>query len=341
MAEILVYRLIDPAVIVRREDALRAHVSAGLGDRGTEPSFYLSPVSGCFKAFDRTTGRAHGRVPDNDADVAQTVAQYIVGVNRAAAKYRSARHLSPADYPDPFPSSGLRHMSSMPIYATSREKPDRWRSLWMWFLPAEAMPASETAVMKTVPVHGGTVDVMVGKGGRILSVVSTVRPWIGVQRMSAYEAAEHDHSDDANSGFFYVLDGAEEPQTFLAPYTIDLQTVEEHPHGTALRPACMYALIVDMTLLLDGEGGRVVSLVMDGTGEMAPADARRFQIDWRYGRLDEWLSGEVVVAHGPEVRVQRPGMYHIELMVTHLATGAIRSTWRQIPINPMAAERIA
>ena len=122
-----------------------------------------------------------------------------------------------------------------------------WRSVWMLFLPCEMPPVAAMAPVRRAPgvVYGAAVEAVIGPGARIESVVSTLRPWTNVRRVTAFAPPDNHHrggQDATTPGLAYVADGAEEPQTLFAPFYVSTEAAREHAHGTALRPASRYAL---------------------------------------------------------------------------------------------------
>jgi hypothetical protein len=350
MAEVFVYRLIQPSVLTARATVIRAHLIANAGPQVEEVDFQISPVSGCFKWF-ASTSRVAATLPPKSAEEARrAAARFFVAVNSTAAEYRARNRIELIEYPNPFPLPALRHVatrefrSEAAVSQRSVPVPGQgeitfWRSFWMLFLRFEAFPPINRALTRLVPVYGATVEAVIGPGGRIESIVSTVRPFSGIGRTPTFPPPEDHHIGDktGSPSLVYVADGADEPMTFYAPFYFTAEAVHERSHGTMLRPACDYSLIVDMIAFLDGEGIRIVPVVMDSTGEMIFAEPQAFTFSWFYGRFEETVYGEVTRSTAPELYIKAMGIFHIELTVTHRATGAVRSTYRQIPLGDSAS----
>lgn len=347
MAEVLVYRLIEPSVLTKRADIIRTHLITNAGPQVEETAFYMSTVSGCFKWFARPLHVVGARPPKSADEAMRAAAKFFAAVNGAAAEYRFRNHIEIAEYPDPFPLSTLRHvtshevhgetaMSSRPVLLATQRENKFWRSVWMLFLRVESLISTTTTPTRHVPVHGATVEVVIGSGGLIESVISTVRPWVSIRRVSAFSPPRDQHSsghDHRTADLVYVADGVDEPQTFFAPFYLSTEAVYEHPHGTSLLPACTYALIIDLIVLQDSEGARIVPVVMDRDGEMIPANPGDFIFSWLYARIEETINGKFRRSTAPDLQIKAIGMFHIELIVEHRATGAVRSTYRQIPLG--------
>ena len=193
--QVYVYRLCDEATLSTRADMLRQHLTAPGPGKPLQPVFAAMPA-GCFRYFDR------GRMMRNsapqllakDAEAAMQMAQdYMRAVNDAAARYRAARRIELAKYPDPFAVGQLARGSARLVRSPSTGRDDHWLTTWGLRLAASPQVGSQP-----VTVIGATVEIRVGPQGQVVGVVSQVRPWMSVLTRPAYswKGDGHDHDHD-------------------------------------------------------------------------------------------------------------------------------------------------
>lgn len=342
MEQTFVYRLDRPDGLAARADLLKAQLTAALDSRGGEERFYVSPVSGCFRWFASDRRRESGGALPPAEKAIRSTADQLAAINGRVALYRRLRNVSAEEMPDPFPIAALRPSRAVPILAQSsatgasgEPRPTFWRIVWQVHLPLTPENTS-LGRAKRVPVYGATVEMVVNADGRTQSLVSTARTWSGVSRTPAYSApASHEHSERGAAAseaplIAYVADGWDEPQTFLAPFYVVPSA--EH-HGTRLRPASAFSLVLDIASVPDRRGGAlVVAAVMAADGTMVPADDELHEVAWSY-RLFHQLPNEAKRVRGSQFTVRQTGLYHVELALKSRRTGAVRTTYRLIPVG--------
>src|SRR5215213_5827639 len=152
MADVYVYRLIEPQVLLTRADALRDQLVANAGAGANESSFRMSQMSGCFKWFAARPGGGTARPPRTAEEAMRAAMTFFTAVNHAAESYRGRVGVPAAEYPLPFPLRSFRHVRTSEIRVNKGSAPQRtfaspesdvlfWRSVWMVFLPA-GMPVA-------------------------------------------------------------------------------------------------------------------------------------------------------------------------------------------------------
>ena len=339
-----VYRLADPAEMKRHDGALERQLIGRLAAPPSDPFFDMSETSGGFRYFDE--GRLWnpdrpGILAGDAEEVIQTCRRFFSEVNRGLSRYREATGIRKISLPDPFPQQRLRHKETLRIFEAGSDRADHWLSYWMLQLPVRPSTGPFSGEQRTAPVYGAVVEVRVGLNNVVEGVVSSLRPWISVIRTPLYGSG-----DNSAGSLVYVMESIHEPQIFLSPfYDRNLerrQEPEQHHngnsradsggqvHGSMLRPACDYSLIIDISLDIRQRMLVVAPLMADPRGVMVPVPRDGYRLSWVYADIDAQIDDSYSASRHREIELESPGMYHIELSVEDLRTGAMRSTFREI-----------
>jgi len=296
--ELIVYDLIDPQLIwdaaVAIEDAVLA-------------SCPLPPISGqvsisaqgCLRFIDPGAVKSAGSsgvLPRTDRAAATIARDFI---QRATDAVNRATH---GQVRDLFNRSNLQHGGTKLYSSPKTRAPEVWVSIWQLSLPSHSFGSHALA-----PVIGGTVTIRIAGDGRIVGLISTVRPIVGRFGRPPYRFSDHEHRampegahDDGNGDghaddhepadeatdhpsdtqtsadapiVVYVAEGPECPQRFLAPCyvdpaALDPEHVTAHGHShSKLWPACDHTLIVQISVFQREDGASLRAILAGPGGE--------------------------------------------------------------------------
>jgi hypothetical protein len=275
------------------------------------------------------------------------------GVNEAAARYRQSRGIERSRHPDPFPLATLAPTAARRVRSRRTGRDDHWLTTWSAQLPSTPGPEGGRS-----SVVGATIELRVGAGGQVLSVVSRVRPWRESFARPCFDMSQtngdhghhddgdHEHHDagdhqgsDEEPAIVYVSDNPHEAMRFLAPCWAIPPADEESHHARRLWPACDHTVLPEI-LVTDQRGEASVSAqVLTGKYEVVDAPhGDEWRVRWSVATLAGFIAGERRVNDGSSAPLPGPGVYHVGLELEHLETGALRSTYSQIAVAPARAE---
>jgi hypothetical protein len=343
---VFVYRLVEPSALERRASTLAGQLAVAMP---IEPWFEALPGGG-FRWLDEghAAGPGRGAPAAAPADARKVAAAYLRAVNGAAERDRSAQGMTRAQLPDPFPLDALRPSAVVRVPDREGGRGEHWLTRWTVELPCTPDPDGAR-----VPVAGAEVEVRVGRSGAVIAVVSRVRPWQGALTRPALpwmaDDGEPDHDHDhgagptgqANAGsgadddppIVYVSDHPYEPQRFLAPcWVIEPEDEEDH-HARRLWPASDHTILPEI-FVEDQRGEATVwaQVLAAGQRTQVVEHGPEWRLRWSVADLQRYVAGERQVSDGTSAQLPGPGIYQVELEVEHAATGAIRSTQRQVAI---------
>jgi hypothetical protein len=261
--------------------------------------------------------------------------------NAAADRYRAARGTGRDRLPNPFPVEALRPAGVHRVRSSGARRDDHWLTTWTAALPCTSGSEGGRAL-----VLGATVEVRIGRGSHVISVVSRVRPWGAVARRPALRFppgdADHSHDEDAHArsdgvvaepALVYFLDNPPEPQRFLAPCWLVVPADTESHHSRRFWPASDHTVLPEM-VFEDQEGrGRVFAQVLtEGGGVAAVEHGDAWRLHWSVATLLQFVAGERQASDDTSAVLPGPGIYQVELEVEHVATGSVRTTHSQIAV---------
>jgi hypothetical protein len=247
--EVIVYRLLDPPTVVRAAADIEAAIVSACPIAPVSPQFALS-AQGCVRFTDRGARRQRsvpGLLPQSDR-VAATIARDFLRRASGAVRDRTGGRIA-----DLFQLSTLEHGVTRRVLRRTTGEMDHWLSTWVLRLPSRPSGAHQLAT-----VFGGTIQVRIGAQGRILGLVSGIRPIVGRLIRPAFalpgasthgtpdagnHGDDHEHSDDHDGHehageaphahrtgevpiVVYVLEGPDAPQRFLSPCFVDPAALE-------------------------------------------------------------------------------------------------------------------
>lgn len=344
---LLAYRLLEPGARDRHAAALGMQLQSIGPGRLVDPAFHHEPT-GAFKLFD------HGRLwrnqrPDllaaDESAARRQAADYLAGVNRSAARYRASRNVPVADYPDPFPVAALRHDSTRLQVSPRTGRADHWLSVWRVELPV-AERGHRTPV--TGQVLGANVELRLGPRGQVVAAVARSRPWTAIVRRSSLPppSDEHDELDDhyrrddkgaghpAEPRLCYVQETGAAPQRYLSPAWVVPPPSEVHDHAAhSLYPACDLTLFIEIDVDFGEERAIARAIALGAAGARIVVEhGRDWRVTWRASDLDGFARGEPTVRTRSMLGLDRPGLYHVELMVEDLVRDNVSTTYAQVPV---------
>lgn len=352
--ELLVYRLAEPQTILDAASAIETAIIASCPLTPISPELSIS-AQGCVRFVDHgATVRpgAPGLLPRTD-QAAATIARDFLRRANAAVNQATAGRIR-----DLFQLAGLQHGTTKLYHSPQTREPDFWLSTWLLSLPSRSFGRHELA-----PVMGGTVYVRIGDDGRVIGLISAVRPIVGSLSRKAFPFASHDddhhgdgdadhhddtdHHDEADQHdhldqspiIVYVAEGPDCPQRFLSPCYVDpaaldseQQQIHEHGHGQ-LWPACDHTLILQISVFQREDGASVRALITGPGGKLNVIDEQReYRVLWGVATQSEFIEGEFRAEESTALELAAPGLYHVELTVEHLETECIATTYAHIPV---------
>jgi hypothetical protein len=287
---------------------------------------------------------------------ARVAYEFFWNVNEQVTNYRSENRISSTALPNPFPIRSLKHLSSYPMLGGNGRFPDHWISNWMLHLaPTEDENehndhnehnqelSQHNNSYSPAPVYGGTVEVRIGPATQVIGLLSTVRFWDDTFLVDGYPHPHEEHGpaqrDDKGRPvpeIFFTLDSPGVRQPFLAPFLRNKEIGGHHHGSLPLRPTCIYSLIVDIGVARSEGEARVnlFALVLNAQGEMAPiVDSKVWKVIWFFGKYDHLMNEELDRRSSIDIQIDDTGVYHVEVSVEHIATGAFRSTHKQVIVG--------
>jgi hypothetical protein len=336
-SRVLVYRLYEPDELDHRSFTLERLLVAGGPGRPIRAQFQAMPA-GCFRYFDRGRMGRNERgdlLPRDEAAARRVAFEYMRGVNEAAARHRSARALDVGRHPDPFPLAALRPGRAWRVRSPEAGTDDHWMTSWTVWLPVSMLPRS-----RQVPVIGATVEVRVGARGQVVGVVSRARPWHAVMSRPAFAwGADDPHGGHDRPELVYIADNPHEPQRFWSPCFAVASHGENGGHAhRQLWPACDHTVMPELVVQHHEGEATVRALVLTaGRKTRLVEHGRDWVVRWSTATLEQFAAGERRLVEASAAPLPDTGLFHVELTVEHTLTGAIRSTYAQVPV-PMAVQ---
>jgi len=341
---VLVYRLYEAGELDDWAAAVERHLMAPGPGRPIDPWFASMP-GGCFRYFDRgrlDTNERPDLLPRGEEVALRSAVDYMRAANHAAARHRQSRGLGVADHPDPFPLQSLRPGAARRVRSRRTDRDDHWLTTWAMWLPASTVPMDRRA-----PVVGAVVEIRVGASGQVVGVVSRARPWQAVLSRPAFTLAQdhdhatrHDHADEAHM-LVYVADHPDEQQRFWSPCYAVSPDDEEHEHAARrLWPACDHTLLPE--ILIERQEGEATAWARMATAQrevVVLEHGRDWRLQWSVATLSQFIAGERRSLEATSAPLPGTGLYQVELLVEHVATGALRSTHIQASILGQPPQR--
>jgi hypothetical protein len=241
-----------------------------------------------------------------------------------------------------FPTT-LRHVVTMPVYASGQSAIDHWVVRFIAFLetgtgdrqtiitkPAPPQKpvggtiipsdlntiagppkfAPSASIPGSVPVDGGIVEIRVGGSGKIIGVNSRWRPFQATDLTKMLPIPSESLS--TNYQLVYLLGGDEEPQEFIAPYYRSQD--EADPDTGSYLPASDRSMWVDF---FREEGSDTTSLSASVSGNAGPV-----QYSWVAWRIDHGpFTGFEDLGTDSSITLTQ-GAYNVVLDVEDRLTGA-------------------
>jgi hypothetical protein len=333
VTRVLVYHLYQQEELEERDIALEHHLAAPGPGAPIEPWFESLP-GGCFRWED--AGRLHGSqfggtLPGSAAAARAAAAAYMRAANDATARFRAARGIDRNRFPDPFPIESLQPADVRRVRSKQTGRDDHWLTTWSLFLPCT--PGLEGGRSL---VFGATVELRVGEGSRVVSVVSRVRPWRAVSSRPALAySSDDEHAREVHApALVYISDNPFEPQRFLAPCWLIAPEDEESHHARRFWPASDHTVLPEIVVEdQDGEGTVRALVLTERQRATVVEHGAEWQLRWSVATLREYIAGEHRASEGSSAPLPGPGIYQVELELEHVATGAVRSTHSQIAIG--------
>lgn len=297
MATINVYNTLPPAEIIKRDrDIARALFGLTRPKDGLRALTILE-ISGCIRYEDRGEiwrNENPGAISP-DASTAQNIAEDWL--DRARERLASAFGTSPLRLLIP---RALYHLASMPVKEVSRGHYDHWLSLFSVRLPTGDMnPQSATALVDCL------FEMRVGRGGKVVAIVSTWRPFSGFRSVELLPATTSD------SRIIYRMESPESPQQYISPYYFVTSTPDEGVfEGTVTPATTSYSPMVRITQ----NGTQAPVQIFANISGLDNLSRSSLVYSWGYWRIDQPLS-LVLTSSSSSAALTQPGIYNVVLDV--------------------------
>lgn len=334
---LLVHELIEPRLIVDAADAIESAFVASCPLPPLSARVSIS-AQGCLRFVDIGAQAApSGVLPRTDRAAATIARDFLQRATDAVNRATQGR------VRDLFQRAALQHGTTRRYGSPQSRAPQTWVSTWQLNLASHAFGRHALA-----PVLGGTVSVRIGGDGRVVGLVSAVRPVVGrVARPAlAYARQAHGGAEAARGPapaatpaptVVYVAEGPECPQRFLAPCYVDPAALDpEHQttHGHAkLWPACDHTLIVQISVFQREDGASLRAMRALAGGELGVLDGRPpYRVLWGVATQAEFIDGNFRIEGGAALELDRPGLYHVELTVEDTDNGSVATSFVYVPV---------
>lgn len=238
----------------------------------------------------------------------------------------------------PFPVASLQPGTVQRVPAGAAT-PEHWFTSWAMSLPATPEPAATRA-----PVWGATVEIRIGAHGKPVTVIARTRPWKRVLTEPAYPTTPDDqqnHGDHHNNGsdndhaeappLVYIADHPFESQRHWSPcWLLAPEDEAEYHHGRRLWPACAYSILPEILVVDDQETASLWAELLGARQHSEVVEhGDTWRLRWSIASLPDLLTGAVSHAEATSVTIEA-GLHHVALEVTHVPTGATRTTTTQV-----------